>query len=148
MRPTGWLIFAVLLLAGCVYDNPQTKGATPAKSAAQLLNTHWKLMQLGDQVIATPQDSGEIHFVLQSENQRVVGFSGCNRMMGIYALNGNELKFDQMGGTMMACTANMEVERKFLGMFSDVARWEIRGETLTLLNADGKAVAEFEARYP
>lgn len=148
MRPTQWLILAVLLLAGCAYDNPPAQGVTPAKSAAQLLNTHWKLTQLGEQVIATPQDSSEIHFVLQSENQRVVGFSGCNRMMGMYALNGKELKFDQMGGTLMACTANMEVEKKFLGMFSDVVRWEIQGETLTLLNAEGKSVAVFQARYP
>jgi heat shock protein HslJ len=147
MRPTRWLILTVLLLAGCMYDHPGLTGKkVPAASTAQLVNTHWNLTQLGDQLIATPQGSSEIHFVLQSQNQRVVGFSGCNRMMGMYALNGNELKFDQMGGTMMACTANMEVERKFLGMFSDVARWEIHGQTLTLLNADGKTVAVFEAR--
>ena len=147
MRPDRWLILAMLLLAGCAYDSPQTKGAVPTKSTAQLLNTYWKLTELGDQVITTPQDGREIHFVMESENQRVHGFSGCNRMMGGYVLNGTELKFDQMGGTMMACTANMEVERKFLGMFSEVARWQISGETLTLVNADGKTLAVFESRY-
>jgi heat shock protein HslJ len=147
MRPNHCLILGVLLLAGCVHDNAHTQAAAPTKSTAQLLNTYWKLTELGDQVIVTPQDAREIHFVMQPENQRVVGFSGCNRMMGAYALNGNGLKFDQMGGTMMACTTNMEVERKFLDMFSEVARWQISGETLTLLDADGKALAVFESRY-
>ena len=147
MRPNHWLILGMLLFAGCAYDRPQTQGAAPTKSTAQLLNTYWKLTELGDQVITTPQDAREIHFVMESENPRVHGFSGCNRMMGGYVLNGNELKFDQLGGTMMACTANMEVERKFLAMFGEVARWEIAGETLTLVNADGKTLAVFESRY-
>lgn len=147
MRPNPWLILGMLLLAGCVYDSPQTKGAAPTKSTAQLLNTYWKLTELGDQVITTPQDAREIHFVMESENPRVHGFSGCNRMMGGYVLNGNELKFDQMGGTLMACAANMDVEKKFLAMFGDVARWEIAGETLTLVNTDDKTLAVFESRY-
>ncbi len=147
MRPNHWLILGMLLLAGCAYDNPQTQAAAPTKSTAQLLNTYWKLTELDDQVITTPQDAHEIHFVMESENPRVHGFSGCNRMMGGYVLNGNELKFDQMGGTLMACSANMDLEKKFLAMFGNVARWEIAGETLTLVNADGKTLAVFESRY-
>ena len=116
MRPNLWLILGMLLLAGCVNDSPQTQGAAPTKSTAQLLNTYWKLTQLGEQVITTPQDAREIHFVMESENPRVHGFSGCNRMMGGY-------------------------------VFGDVARWEIAGETLTLLNADGKILSVFESRY-
>jgi heat shock protein HslJ len=147
MRPNPWLILGVLLIAGCMHDSPQTRSPAPPKSTAQLLNTYWKLTQLGDQVIATPQEAREIHFVMESENPRVHGFSGCNRMMGAYALRGNELKFDQMGGTLMACSANMDLEKRFLGMFGGVARWQIQGETLTLLDADGKQLAVFESRY-
>jgi heat shock protein HslJ len=147
MRPNPWLILGMLLLAGCAYDSPQTQGAAPTQSTAQLLNTYWKLTELDGQVITTPQDAREIHFVMESENPRVHGFSGCNRLMGGYVLNGSELKFDQMGGTLMACDGNMDLEKKFLGMFGDVARWEIAGETLTLANADGKTLAVFESRY-
>jgi heat shock protein HslJ len=147
MRPNHWLILGMLLLAGCVYDSPQTQGAAPTMSTAQLLNTYWKLTELGDQVITTAQDTREMHFVMESENPRVHGFSGCNLMMGGYVLNGNALKFEQMGGTLMACSASMDLEKKFLAMFGDVARWEIAGETLTLVNADGKTLAVFESRY-
>jgi len=147
MRPNSALMLAVLLLGACAHPAPPISPAADSKSTAQLLNTYWKLTQLGDQVISTPQDAREVHFVLHSENQRIAGFSGCNQMMGAYMLNGDELRFDRMGGTMMACVSNMDLERKFLGMFSQVAGWEIRGETLQLLDANRKPLATFESRY-
>jgi heat shock protein HslJ len=62
-------------------------------------------------------------------------------------LNGRELKFEQMGGTLMACAANMELEQNFLRMFGQVAGWKIAGESLQLLDDGGKPLAMFESRY-
>ncbi len=99
-------------------------------------------------MITTPEGASEIHIVLHSENQRVAGFSGCNNMMGSYVLEGDKLRFGQMGSTMMACVGTgMELETKFLSVFPQVAHWEIRGETLQLRDADGKSLANFESRY-
>jgi heat shock protein HslJ len=137
----------LLALAACAHDVPPTAPSATAKSTAQLLNTYWKLTRLGEQVISTPEGAREIQFVLHSDNQRVSGFSGCNRMMGSYVLEGDKIKFDQMGGTMMACVPDMELERKFLALFPQVARWQITGETLRLLDAGGKTLAIFESRY-
>lgn len=141
------VMLTVLLLGACANPAPPTTAAADTKSTAQLLNTYWKLTRLGDQVITTPPDAREIHFVLHSENQRVAGYSGCNQMMGAYVLNGNELRFDRMGGTMMACVSNMDLERRFLGMFGQVAGWEIQGESLKLLDANHEPLADFESRY-
>lgn len=143
MRHGTGLLLAVLL-AGCAQMNSGLEQREP-KSTAQLLNTYWKLAQLGEQVIATSPGVRVMHFVLHSENQRVAGFSGCNSMMGSYVLEGDEIKFAQMGGTLMACAANMALERQFLDMFGQVAGWEISGETLKLLDAAGKPLAVFEA---
>lgn len=143
-RPLG--ILGLLVLSGCAHHHAEPRGDSAVRSTAQLLNTHWKLTQLGDRVITTPEGAREIHFVLHTENQRVAGFSGCNQMMGAYVLNGEELRFDQVGGTMMACTANMELEREFVGMFGQVARWKIAGETLQLLDSGGNPLASFESR--
>jgi heat shock protein HslJ len=149
MRLHCLLVGALLALCACAHEATSTAATAPApaRSTAQLLNTYWKLTQLGELVITTPSGAREIHFVLHSENQRVAGFSGCNRMMGSYVLKGDRIKFDQMGGTMMACVPDLELERKFLAMFPQVARWQIKGETLGLLNGDGKTVATFESRY-
>ena len=136
-----------VLLAGCASEHPEVPEAASGKSTAQLLNTYWKLTQLGEQLITTPPVAREIHFVMHSENQRVAGFSGCNQMTGAYVLNGRELKFEQMGGTLMACAANMELEQNFLRMFGQVAGWKIAGESLQLLDDGGKPLAMFESRY-
>jgi heat shock protein HslJ len=140
------MILGVLLFTGCSHDRIGPAGEAPT-STAQLLNTYWKLTQLGDRVITTPQDTRELHLVLHSENQRVAGFSGCNGLMGSYVLNGSELTFEQVGGTLMACAGDMEIERQFLAMFGQVSRWEIRGEMLELRDAGGRSLAVFESRY-
>lgn len=137
----------VFALAACAHEVPPTTPSAPARSTAQLLNTYWKLTRLGEQVISTPEGAREIHFVLHSDNQRVSGFSGCNRMMGSYVLDGDKIKFDQMGGTMMACVPDLELERKFLALFPQATRWQITGETLRLMDAGGKSLATFESRY-
>lgn len=149
MRMHRLLAGMVLALAACSHEGPSTTQSAPARSTAQLLNTYWKLTRLGEEVISTPAGAREVHFVLQSENQRVTGFSGCNRMMGSYVLDGDKLKFDQMGGTLMACvsTGVTELERKFLAIFAQAASWQIDGETLRLLDAGGKPLATFESRY-
>jgi heat shock protein HslJ len=142
MRSQRLVLAAVLAIAAC------TSGPPPAKSTAELLNTFWKLTQVGEQVITTPEGARDIHLVLHSENQRVTGFSGCNTMTGSYVLERDKLRFDQMAGTLMACVGSgMELEKKFLSVFPQVAHWKIRGETLQLSDADGKTLASFESRY-
>lgn len=147
MRSQLLLFGALFALAGCTHDMPPSAANAPPKSTAQLLNTYWKLTQLGEQVIDTPAGAREVHVVLHSENQRVAGFSGCNRMMGSYALEGDRIKFDQIGGTLMACVSGMDLEKKFLAMFTQVARWKIEGETLRLQDTGGQTLAVFESRY-
>ena len=67
-----------------------------------------------------------MNFLLQRTNTNLVGFAGCNRMFGRYALDGASLKFDGLGGTRMFCQANMDLEQKFLAMFQNVTGWRIR----------------------
>ena len=147
MRAHSALILSVLLLGGCANPAPPTTPGADTKSTAPLLDTDWKLTQLGEQQITTPPDARAIHVVLHADNQRVTGYSGCNQMMGAYVLDGSALRFDQMGGTMMACVANMDLERQFLTMFGQVTGWQIQGRTLQLLDANGKPLAAFESGY-
>jgi len=146
MRIRHLLPCAVLILAACAHDAGPPAPTTPAAITAPLLNTYWRLAQLGEQQVLTPADASEIHMVLHSENQRVTGFSGCNRMMGGYVLAGDSLRFDQMAGTLMACQQDMDIEKRFLAMFSQVKRWEISGETLRLLDDTGNTLASLRAR--
>jgi heat shock protein HslJ len=68
-------------------------------------------------------------------------------MFGAYALDGQSLKFAQMGGTKMACMdeSRMRLEQEFLQMFANVSRWRITARTLELLDANDRIVATFSA---
>lgn len=140
------LLAAVTALSSCASGNRPTTAATPPRNTAGLLDTYWRLGELGGQQISTPDGAREIHMILGSENQRVSGFSGCNRMTGGFVLNGESLRFDQMAGTLMACAQDPDLEKRFLAMFAKVRHWEISGETLRLLDDDGNRLATFQAR--
>jgi putative lipoprotein len=112
-----------------------------------LVNTAWRLTQLGGQVIGNHQGPAAINLTLEPRNPRVTGFAGCNRMFGGYTLDADQLKFDQLGSTKMACVdqERMQLETRYLDTLANVARWKITGSTLELLDAHGEALATFAA---
>lgn len=116
-------------------------------STATLENTYWKLVQLGDQPVDVASEQREPYIVLHSEEKRVAGFGGCNRLTGGYTLSGDKLTFSQMAGTMMACDEGMEYEKALHEALLKVASWRIEGETLDLYDESGSLIAHFESRY-
>ena len=123
------------------------QGCSGPTSTAQLANTYWKLMAIGNSVVETPEGAREIHMVLNAGDQRVNGFSGCNRFMGGYRVEGANITFSNVAGTRMACVSGMEIEQQFHEVLGKVAGWKISGETLQLTNAQGMTIATFESRY-
>lgn len=138
------VLLCAILGAGTLTTSCTTSGGhVKEASTLPLLNTPWRLTKLGAEVIENPAGERAVNFLLQPSSTNIVGFSGCNRMFGRYALDGPTLKFDGMGGTRMFCQANMELEQKFLAMFQNVAGWKIAGGTLQLLDANATSVATF-----
>jgi heat shock protein HslJ len=139
-----WLmaIAGVVVSAGC---GTMAKKEVSQAAPSTLLDTRWRLTQVGEVVVPNPAGNREVYFSLQSQNPNVVGFSGCNRMFGHYVLSGEQLRFDQLDGTKMSCDVRMELEQRYLAMFQYVSGWKIGGNTLRLLNAEGGTVAAFEA---
>lgn len=117
-----------------------------AAAGATLENTPWKLTRLGDISVSAPSPQREAYLLLDPKNHRVSGSGGCNRLMGSYELNGEQLKFGQMAGTMMACPEGMDTEQAFLKSLGQVIKWKITGRNLDLFDADGKVLAHFESR--
>ncbi|MDN3523578.1 META domain-containing protein [Halomonas ramblicola] len=130
---------AAVMLAGCAALEP------PAASDEPLENTYWKLTRLGDGDVTAVANQREAHLVLHAEERRVAGSGGCNRLMGSYDLEGEALRFGRLATTMMACPAGMQTERAFLDALEEVAVWEVEGMHLTLSDADGEPLADFEA---
>ena len=116
--------------------------------AELIVEKYWKLKILeGEEVKMGENQEREIYFTLKLEDNRVVGFAGCNNIMGSYTLGvGNRIRFSQMATTMMACP-DMEIEQEFLKVFELADNYTIVGDEL-LLNVGRRApLAAFEAVY-
>lgn len=117
-------------------------------SVANLKDAYWKLIEIdGEKVVMVEGQRREVRITLASQDARVIGFSGCNQLMGSYRQEGDTLRFSQMAGTMMACMPPlMELEKRVLKVIGATTSYRIDGEQLTLL-ADDQELARFESVY-
>ena len=116
-----------------------------AFSSDQLFSHQWYLTELNKEpvtrgIIKTPFLTFE-----KGEVIRFSGTGGCNNIFGsIELLNGNGIKFSQVGSTKMACP-NDQYETKFINMLSGVTNWSIADASLILWNGKN-IVARFEGQ--
>lgn len=119
------------------------KPAAAEQATVSLDNTYWKLLTLNGK--AVPRLDKEAHIILQQQG-RLVGSGGCNRLMGSWKQDGQQLQFGQVAGTRMACKgAASSTESAMLKMLGQVASWRIHGDQLELLDAKGKLLAQLQA---
>jgi len=119
----------------------------PSYSIAMLESTYWKLVRLGNEPVSLGTGDKEPYMTLMAQGNRVQGFAGCNRLLGSYALNEENLKFARMASTRMACQNGMELEAAFMQALESTVKWKIEGEHLELSDLKGAHVARFESRY-
>jgi putative lipoprotein len=111
-----------------------------------LEDTHWMLIELAGEAVAAGDNQRNPHFVLRSEDHRLAGSGGCNRLMGSYELEGGQLRFGQMAMTRMACLQGMEIEAAFASALGEVRAWQMDSDALELLDGYGEVLMRFEAR--
>jgi heat shock protein HslJ len=130
---------------------PAEQSSAPTSSAGAaaitLENTYWKLVSLHGQPIVVVEKKREPYLILQAARQQLIGSSGCNRLLGAYKLDGEQLTFERTAGTLMACKQGMEQERDFLDVLAAVKHWRIAGQQLELLDTNGQVIALLEPRY-
>lgn len=119
-----------------------------AAEDAPLVNSYWAVVEMdGKKFVMHENMAREPHMVLRIDDHRLSGFSGCNTIMGRYALDGETLTFpDGIAMTRMACPVGMETERAFSDVLQRTTTWSIKGETLSLLDEDGAVIGVFERR--
>lgn len=115
--------------------------------AAPLFGTHWKLIAIENQPVATRPPPQDAHLMLQQESGSASGNSGCNRFTGEFTLDGENLSFGPLASTRMACVDTMELETRFLAALSRVDRYEIVEGELRLFSG-AEAMMTFVALAP
>jgi heat shock protein HslJ len=138
----------IMLIVDVFNQITDDQDCTPSHHA-ELFNTYWKLVELD--VKQLPQDdvaSGqrEAHMVLNEQEQRIQGHSGCNRFFGGFTRDGEKLVITGLGSTMMACPSGMETEGAFLLALGETDRAKVSGQFLELFKGE-RSLARFEAVY-
>jgi len=121
---------------------PASSGDTP------LREIYWKLVQLGEKQVIPTDQQREASLTFHTDQNRVTGSGGCNRLTGSYTLQGNTLRFGGIASTRMACMQGMETETAFLSVLQDVRTWKTIGQQLELYDSGGKLLARFSAQAP
>ncbi len=110
-----------------------------------LASTRWVLTRLNDEPVDAGKLPREPFIALENNEHRVVGYGGCNRIVGSYETEGDRIAFKQLAFTRMACP-NMAFESAFENAMHIATRWKITGAHLELFNVEGAVVARFEER--
>ena len=108
----------------------------------------WELDTLGGQPAPLGAGGSAIDLILNAQDGKASGFSGCNRYQGSFSkegksAHGTPLKFGPMAVTMRACAEGDEAERAYLKMLDGVDGYRIQGSSLVLLEG-AKVVATFK----
>ena len=114
--------------------------AAPAPTAT-LEGADWRLLALPGQTVPSGNGAPTARF----EGGRVSGFSGCNRFMGGYTVDGDKLTIGTLAGSVMACPAPaMAVEKAFLAALSGPLAANVTGNRLSLTPVAGGKPLQFE----
>ena len=83
---------------------------------------------------------------LRFEGGRASGSDGCNRFTTPFTRNGSQLQFgSKAAATLMACPPEvMQVANAFGALLYETRSYRIEYDTLTLLGADGKPLAQLK----
>ena len=159
--PNRLVLFATVAFAAACARQPAPEGSeskapeTPAATtpttpaagaAANLKDTYWLLTALGEKPVAPADTQRAAHIILRGDSKQVNGSGGCNRMFGVYELNGDALRFSGVGATKMACKDGMDTETAFLPLLMHVAKYRVDGQKLELSDSTGTVLARFEAK--
>lgn len=93
--------------------------------SAELLDTRWKLIAIENQPIITKSPPDEAHLLLNSDDNTVAGYSGCNRFSGGFTRQDEALSFGPLLSTRRACIDSMDLEANYLQALAKIDRVEI-----------------------
>lgn len=110
-----------------------------------LFNTTWKLVELDGKPVTLAEKQREPYFILETKNNKMHGFSGCNRFFGTYLIKGEIFVFNKMAATRMACMKGLSLEDSFLEAMRKTEAYTIKDGILELRDRDEHILAKMKA---
>ena len=130
-------------------DAPLAVFKKVSANSEPITEKYWKLKTLeGQEVKMAENQKKEVYFMLKTDENKVVGFAGCNTISGSYKMeDGNRIRFSQIATTLMACPNVDFNEGEFLKVFELADNYTINGDILSLNVGKRAPLAVFEAVY-
>ena len=127
-------------------NNPVT--STPSETITQsnllqLQQSTWILTHLGNMQVTTKPSTTNIPSLQFSNDGRVSGADGCNRIMGSYNAGRDTLSLSQMASTRMACLDKNYVPEKYVEALNKVTHYQVYNKTLKLTDKNGNVLLQF-----
>ncbi|PWB55222.1 MAG: hypothetical protein C3F13_04730 [Anaerolineales bacterium] len=113
-------------------------------SGSGLTGKVWALNELnGARLVAGSGISAQF-----TSDGKVTGSAGCNQYSGTYTVSGSSIKFPSpLAMTMMMCEQSlMDQESAYLKSLGDANRFEVKGDQLTLIDANKTNLAVYKAQ--
>jgi heat shock protein HslJ len=121
-------------------------GVGTGADTAALRGTAWAWVPLQGALPAPAAPGPRVaQLQLDTQEARVAGHTGCNRLNAGFTLQGSALRFGQAATTRMACLDPQNSEAAFLAAFEATRAWRIQGRVLHLLGEDGQPVMRLQA---
>ena len=109
-----------------------------------LVDNSWRLIEMNGKKLVLPKDVKNPFISLYARDNRMQGFSGCNRFNGTYLVKGDVFLFNKLFVRRMACVGGMEIEDSFYRILSATDSYRIKDDILELLDTDNKVLARFK----
>lgn len=112
----------------------------------KITDVTWRLVELqGKPVSRLDKSKRPIQIRLNSIENRVNGFGGCNNFWGSYTLKeGNQISFSKIASTLMACP-DLHLETELYRVLDRADNYTIKDNILSLNKAKIAPLAKFEA---
>ena len=120
-----------------------TGGGTPVQTAQKvvsILDTKWRLTTVKGGKVSVPEVSEMPWVMLLKEGDKMEGFGGCNSLFGDYAVDGDRIKFSNLGSTKKFCEATQATETAFMAVLRGSSQFQLEGDLMKLMT-DGTEVA-------
>lgn len=141
------IALALTLLATLSASKCNEKTAAAAGGAEQLaalVDNKWMLQSLKGNAVSMPDGATAPWLKMLKEGERLEGFGGCNSLFGGYALDGDKVKFTNVGSTKKYCEGIQSTENAFMSALRDTDGFKMDGALLKLLS-NGAELAAFKA---
>jgi heat shock protein HslJ len=131
--------YLLILLIICL-----TVSACSSRENTRPLAGSWRLTAYGPVDSTTPAVPDLAATITFGSDGSLTGSTGCNQLGGQYKVEGDQITFDSIVSTLIACPdLQMAQEEAMLRVLMETASFNIAGDTLTISNND--MVLVFEA---